>query len=316
MGLLRRCRTALLAAAALAAVATSSTSACSAHAEEGSLVQADALHTHDGLGAGCNHAHGVVHAPAEPAPVATDGTDGSDGSKPKPSAEMIAARRAAIVMGNADVDKAERGPFNYDMKGPFFTMEEQFAGFKFLQDNWEAIRAEAHSIHATLDLQRKQYEWGEGAADFARRLVEAENRGWVVSWDAHGGWLNYALVYYDVVMPGVTEEWAPKTIELLRQVPGIRVGGFSRLLPDAYIAPHTDSTGLPYNSLAFHLCLSGHASLRLGEDWVEQRPGKVLIFDTTYDHEVLNGDEERIILYLDFDISKFLDIPAPAGLED
>ena len=218
--------------------------------------------------------------------------------------ETTTTTQTPIVLGHADLNTPS-GPFSYSMGAPFYSLE-QFPRFKLLQDHWQEIRDEANAIKPVLEMRRMQYEWGEGAASFAERLIAAENKGWVVSWDGGGRWLNYALAYFGNIVPGVTEAWAPKTTALLRQIPGIRVGGFSRLLPDAYIAPHTDTTGLIYRSMAFHLCLSGTANLRLGNDWVQQSPGKVLIFDTTLNHEVLNDKEDRIVLYLDFDIDIFL----------
>jgi len=244
------------------------------------------LHMH-AAGDGC--ASAAAAAAAEEAPAAA--------AAPTEPAEPI-------VLSNADTDTPE-GLFRYDMKSAFFSLEN-FPGFRVLQDHWEEIRDEAVAIKEVLNLNRKQDEWSEGAANFVQRLIEQQNRGWTVAWGGDGLWLNYALVYYDNIVPGVTEALAPKTVALLRQIPGIRVGGFSKLLPGAYIAPHHDSTGPEFHSMAFHLCLTGRASLRLGASWVEQAPGKVLIFDSTINHEVKNGDEERIILYLDYDIDAFL----------
>ena len=206
--------------------------------------------------------------------------------------------------GDADLHTPP-GLFHYGMPGPFFGIQ-QFPGFRLLQDHWEDIRDEAVAIEGVLNLARKQNEWSEAGSNFVEQVVEAENRGWITAWDGEGLWVNYALVYFGQIVPGVTEAWAPRTTALLRQIPGIRVGGFSKLLPHAYIAPHVDSTGPQFNSMAFHLCLTGHASLRIENDWVEQAPGKVLFFDSTRDHEVKNGDQIRIILYLDFDIDQFL----------
>jgi hypothetical protein len=224
--------------------------------------------------------------------------------------------------GNADTTLPGPGLFHYGMPGPFYSLA-QFPKFRLLLDHWQEIRDEAVAIQGMLNLRRKQNEWGGGTegANFVQQLIENENRGWIIAWDGDGLWVNYALMYFNNVVPGVTEQWAPRTIALLRQIPGVRVGGFSKLLPHAYIAPHKDSTGPAYHSMAFHLCLTGHASLRVEEHWVEQAPGKTLLFDSTRDHEVKNGNEERIVLYLDFDTDVFLnetegvDLLGPGELE-
>jgi len=251
-------------------------------------------------------ADGILHMHATGDGCAA-AADAAAGEAPPAAAAAEAARTEPaepIVLSNADTATPE-GLFRYDMPSAFFSLEN-FPGFRVLQDHWEEIRDEAVAIKEVLNLNRKQNEWNEGAANFVERIIEQQNRGWTVAWGGDGLWLNYALVYYNTIMPGVTEELAPKTVALLRQIPGIRVGGFSKLLPGAYIAPHHDSTGPKFHSMAFHLCLTGRASLRVGANWVEQAPGKVLIFDSTINHEVKNGDEERIILYLDFDIDAFL----------
>jgi hypothetical protein len=290
-------RAAALVVAAVAVAAVNGVRACDAHTHnDGADILEHGAHG-DGCGAGAGAHAATTTLPDDPAEAVAAAIAAAAASLPPRTT-------TPVVIGDADT-RTPTGPFSYDLKAPFYSLE-QFPKFKLLQDHWEEIRDEAHAIKPILNMYRRQDEWGESAANFAQRLIEAENRGWVVSWDGGGGWLNYALAYFGNIVPGVTEAWAPKTVALLRQIPGIRVGGFSRLLPKAYIAPHTDTTGLAYRSMAFHLCLSGTASLRLGTDWVEQRPGKILIFDTTLDHEVLNNDEERIILYLDFDIDIFL----------
>ena len=256
-----------------AALATAAALACEVHTHTGGDVLAHV--EGDGCGAAAAAAGGAGSGPAVRPPT-----------------------------GDAD-SHTEAGLFHYGMKGPFYSADA-FPAFKNLQEHWVEIQQEATAITAVLNLNRKQDEWSEAGSNFVERIVEAENRGWTVAWDGEGKWLNYALAYYGNIVPGVTEQWAPKTVELLRTIPGIRVGGFSRLLPEAYIAPHVDSTGPQFNSMAFHLCLTGHASLRVGEHWVEQSPGKILIFDSTYNHEVKNGPEDRIILYLDFDINEFM----------
>jgi hypothetical protein len=254
-------------------------------------------------------APGVYACAADNEAAHTDGDvlahSAGDGCAALAAASSAGGRRVAPPTVNADTLATEQGLFHYGMPGPFYGLA-QFPAFRKLLDAWEVIRDEAVAITPRLDLLRRQDEWSGSGDGFLARLVQAENRGWTTAWDGEGLWLNYALSYFDNIVPGVTEAWAPQTVALLRQLPGIRIGGFSRLLPGAYIAPHTDSTGPQFHSMAFHLCLRGRASLRVGDHWVEQAPGRVLIFDSTQTHEVINSDDDRIVLYIDFDIDAFL----------
>lgn len=127
---------------------------------------------------------------------------------------------------------------------------------------------------------------------------ENPNRDWTIFGLMQGG--NY-----------MTENCTlcPETTKLLEQVPGIRVAGFSRLQPRSGIDTHRGFTGRMYGALAYHLGLmippSG-ASLVCGPEvhhW--QKMGEVIVFDDTHPHSAWNdSDSERIILYIDFKISK------------
>jgi len=219
---------------------------------------------------------------------------------PEPTFEEL-----GIVLSNADKETPE-GLFRYaNPSATGFYSLDNFPGLSILLPHLDAIREEAVAITEVLDIQRDQYEWGPDAAKFFDRLLQQQNRGWTVAWGANGKWLNYAIAYYEKIVPGLTETLAPRTVALLRQIPGIRIGGFSKLLPGAYLAPHSDTTGLKFHSLAFHFCLTGRANLLVGDNWVEQAPGKVIIFDATKTHAVKNHDEERIVLYMDIDLDVY-----------
>ena len=45
--------------------------------------------------------------------------------------------------------------------------------------------------------------------------------------------------------------------------------------------------------------------MHVGGRWVEHIPGNLFVFDSNSPHEVFNGNEERILLYLDLDIDIF-----------
>jgi len=137
--------------------------------------------------------------------------------------------------------------------------------------------------------------------------------GWLHWWTnnheaANLNWTTYGLIFKGQQL---TENCkiCPKTTELLSKIKGIRVASFSRIKPKTEIETHVGYTGRRYGSLAYHCSLvlpaaPGCCGLQCGRmihTWKEL--GEVIIFDDTYPHRAWNsGDEERIVLYLDFDI--------------
>ena len=74
---------------------------------------------------------------------------------------------------------------------------------------------------------------------------------------------------------------------------------FSTIQPGTHIKPHTG----PSNSrLRIHLTLihTGGAKIRVGNEWRTWQEGKVIMFDSSWEHEVYhNGKDTRIVLILD-----------------
>eukprot|EP00501_MAST-03F_sp_TOSAG23-6_P000172 GSMAST32.ASY1.ANO1.175.1 assembled CDS len=108
----------------------------------------------------------------------------------------------------------------------------------------------------------------------------------------------------------------PKTAALLEKICpdavdlALRGGGeiiFSRLAPKTRISPHCATTNF---RLTAHLgisipseCLSPSnvCSIRVGTQWETWEEGRVLVFDDSFEHEVINDtDHTRIILLLRF----------------
>lgn len=192
---------------------------------------------------------------------------------------------------------------------PMFFDPALFPALGILRDNFHAIRAEGKRLYYALDrsqnIVRKQHEWDdpETCKDFLQLLEQTENRAWFRAW-GDAGWLNYPIMYYDTVLPGGTRELCPHTVSLLESIGGIRIAGFSLLAEHSEISPHTDSTGLTNGALAYHLGLYGHAVLHVNDETATQAPGKVIIFDSENVHSVQNGPHPRLILYIDFDVTK------------
>jgi beta-hydroxylase len=96
----------------------------------------------------------------------------------------------------------------------------------------------------------------------------------------------------------------PETARLLRSVPGLQSAWFSILAPRYHIPRHR---GVTKSLLRTHLGLiiprqQENCRMRVGDETVHWAPGKCVVFDDFYHHEVWNDtDEERVVLIFDFE---------------
>lgn len=92
----------------------------------------------------------------------------------------------------------------------------------------------------------------------------------------------------------------PITTEKSADLPGSYGKVFlSALKPKTHIKPHHDATN---TCLRLHLGLETPAgcSIRVGDEWKSWEPGKLLLFDGSFEHEVIhNGAEIRWVLIID-----------------
>ena len=96
----------------------------------------------------------------------------------------------------------------------------------------------------------------------------------------------------------------PETARLLRQVPRLQSAWFSILAPHYHIPEHR---GVTKSLLRVHLGLMipdqrNKCVMRVADNLVRWEPGKCLVFDDFYHHEVWNDtDQERVVLIFDFE---------------
>jgi beta-hydroxylase len=96
----------------------------------------------------------------------------------------------------------------------------------------------------------------------------------------------------------------PETAKLLQQIPNLQSAWFSILSPRYHIARHR---GVTKSVLRSHLGLvipqdRERCRMQVGDDMVVWEPGKCVVFDDFFPHEVWNDtDEERVVLIFDFD---------------
>ncbi|MGF1630602.1 MAG: aspartyl/asparaginyl beta-hydroxylase domain-containing protein [Kiloniellaceae bacterium] len=97
---------------------------------------------------------------------------------------------------------------------------------------------------------------------------------------------------------------APRTAALLEQVPKLQTAWFSILEPGYHITAHK---GVTKGILRCHLGLivpdrREDCWMRVEDQVCVWQPGKALVFDDTYEHEVLNDTpQERVVLLFDFE---------------
>lgn len=172
--------------------------------------------------------------------------------------------------------------------------------------------------------EREQFAWAgkvEAAAATIRAELEAvlreeglfrpylQSRTDRPSYDFHGllnnpAWSTYYLWENGAAAPGAKERF-PQTFAALESVPMPHITTrapsilFSLLQPGARIEPHH---GMINTRLICHLPLVVPAGcgFRVGNQTREWKPGELLIFDDTIEHEAWNNsDEDRIILIFD-----------------
>lgn len=159
---------------------------------------------------------------------------------------------------------------------------EDFPFLRTFEENWEVIRDEVQEILKHRDAVPLFHEVSRDQ----KKISKGDN------------WRTFVL--YGFGQPATKNvKQAPRTAELLAQVPNLQSAWFSILAPGYHIPPHR---GPSKGFLTCHLGLivpkdAESCYLRVDDQVCVWREGKTFIFDDTYEHEVLNNtDEERVVL--------------------
>lgn len=188
------------------------------------------------------------------------------------------------------------------------TDNQLYKRFKTLETNYIKISNEIPTFDkSTVTIKRGEGEWHdtESGADLLKTLET--NKNWVAGWDKTNIWYNFPLIANNKVL-GEAEKICPYTINLLKEIGGINIAGFSLILPNSQLPVHQDDTGPTFNSMALNLKLTGgicNLYVKQNNKFVSHRhmAGKAVIFNSELDHYADNkGSSDRIILYLDFQI--------------
>jgi len=211
---------------------------------------------------------------------------------------------------------------DYKLDNKLFFEPNHFAIFYELKANWKTVQQEAKNIlenSPRLDVSRKQKDWNN-ANHYVDTIID--KYGWIRSWnnnnddieknkDGNYDWLNYGLFYNNGAFFSSNVLQCPQTFRILDKIKDkINVAGFSYMKGNSTINKHVDSTGISFNSLAFHLGLIvpkpyNTCQMIVSDGYKKyaysETPGGMVIFDGTYEHYAFNkSSEDRVILYIDF----------------
>jgi len=164
------------------------------------------------------------------------------------------------------------------------------AGFSFVQpfeDHWQEIRGEVLEI-----LRHK---------DCVPAFEDVSTDQMKIARDRQ--WRTFILFGFGSKLQKNCRH-APRTTALLEQVPKLQTAWFSILEPGYHITAHR---GVTKGILRCHLGLivpdrREDCWMRVDDQVCVWQPGKALVFDDTYEHEVLNDTpQERVVLLFDFE---------------
>lgn len=204
---------------------------------------------------------------------------------------------------------------SYIYKPKFYDLDD-FPELRPFHDAFEDIRAECLAVTDKInyDKPRSQRVWsGDHKEETQKYLTENKDmHGWMSSWapgtdDGNTRWMNYPLVALGTRFENNLAE-CPKLAKLLYENRSfIRIAGFSKLMAYADIAPHVDSTGMPWGTMAYHLGLvvpeKNKCVLKVDGTDKYHAEGESFLFESTYRHSAKNNtDKDRIILYIEISV--------------
>ncbi|MCU7958700.1 MAG: aspartyl/asparaginyl beta-hydroxylase domain-containing protein [gamma proteobacterium symbiont of Bathyaustriella thionipta] len=156
-----------------------------------------------------------------------------------------------------------------------------------LENNWQAIRKE---LDAILSVKSALPSFHELSPD-QKRISHGDH------------WKMFVLYGFGRWAQRNTSR-CPETVEILKQIPGLRNAFFSILAPHFHVTPHC---GVSKAVIRCQLALKvpqdrENLFIRVDKEIMHWTEGKCMVFDDTYNHEVQNNsDETRAVLFLDID---------------
>ncbi len=177
-----------------------------------------------------------------------------------------------------------------------------------LKQHWLQIREEFNQLNAPLmPIHRADKSREELFQEVFQHISNGNQYGFVLGWGAHGGnknWIQFGLMMHDKAVPFLNTE-APKTMELLHQIDGVKMAAFIILKPHTTLHCHTHPEIHDEGLVQLHLPLktakhNNFNYLNVAGEFRQHIEGEPIIFDGSYDHFAVNeSSEDRVILYLE-----------------
>jgi len=169
------------------------------------------------------------------------------------------------------------------------------------QELYNALKSPVNKIH------RKFYQYA--TSNECNKFIEEVNNleGWVYGGDdkdnINENWLNFGLIYENISL-NANSKICPKTCEILKNIKGINIAGFSLMKGNSKIEEHVDATGINNNSIGIHFGLivpeKNKSFLIVNNKKIYEDNFKLFGFDSNYLHSAVNNsNEDRVILYID-----------------
>jgi len=116
---------------------------------------------------------------------------------------------------------------------------------------------------------------------------------------ADGRWTTYVLCWFGQWLE-FNAARCPRATELVRQVPGVEIAGFTVMHAGTHIPAHRG----PAKALRYQIGIlvpdpPGSSRLRVGDEVIEHAEGKSLLFDDRTEHEAWNdSDHDRYVFFI------------------
>lgn len=205
------------------------------------------------------------------------------------------------------------------MKRSFYPIKD-FPKLAELSDNWHIIQKEFYALKAPLiPINRVSKDFTDVYNEVKTHMENDGEYGWLFGWGGKEGdqanpdWLQYGLIVQYQTIP-----WAlasmPKTFELLKNIPGIKICALATIKPNYYLATHKHPEIAVEGLLQYHITLDtpqmgNYNYLNVNGEFNQNIMGEGVIFDGSLDHFAINASQaNRTILYIEFKKDELLAI--------
>ncbi len=170
-----------------------------------------------------------------------------------------------------------------DYKGnePYFFNPNNYQFSKIISDNYIVINEELITY-----LQKNELQ-----SYFNTSMVSKVNT-----------WKTISLKTWNVEIYE-NHQYFPKTLQIIKSIPGLVSASFNLLQPNGHIVPHCGDTNGIFRC---HLGLSIPGEIpacgfRVGNEWRSWENGKILVFVDAHNHEAVNNTNQNRFIFL-FDV--------------